>query len=56
MELKNGLIQEEIDRSALGRAVVEANDPQQGEVFRDVFGPATDDADASDEDDEDDDA
>ncbi len=37
MELKNALTQEEIDRSALGRAVVDASDGQQARLFRRVF-------------------
>lgn len=57
MELKNALKQEEIDRSALGRAVVEAGDAQQGAIFRDVFHLDSDDDDSTgDEGDDDDDA
>ena len=57
MELRNGLTQEEIDRSALGRAVVEAGDAQQAAIYRDVFHFESDDEDPSPgEDDEDDDA
>jgi hypothetical protein len=37
MEMKNAMTQEEIDRSALGRAVVEARDGQQARLFRKVF-------------------
>ncbi len=37
MELKSALTQEEVNRSALGRAVVEAGDEQQAELFRMVF-------------------
>jgi hypothetical protein len=57
MELKNALTQEEIERSALGRAVVEAGNAEQGAIFRDVFGHESDDSDSEpDEDDDDDDA
>ncbi|MEU1972121.1 hypothetical protein ABZ477_10720 [Microbacterium sp. NPDC019599] len=56
MELKNALTQEEIDRSALGRAVVEAADAGQGAIYRDVFGVDSDDDDPPDGDDGDDDA
>lgn len=37
MELRNAVTQEEIDRSSLGRAVVEASDEQQALVFRQIF-------------------
>jgi hypothetical protein len=54
MELNNGLIQEEIDRSALGRVVVEAGDTAQAAAYHDVCG--ADDDDESTDEDEDDDA
>jgi len=57
MELKNAMTQEEIDRSALGRAVVGANDDQQAQLFRTVFCcKADDDTADSDAGDENDDA
>lgn len=37
MELRNGLTQEEIERSALGRDVVEESNDEQARIFRQVF-------------------
>ncbi len=56
MELKNAVTQEEIDRSALGRAVVEGNDNQQALLFRQVFCCKADKEDTPKEDDGDDNA